>query len=122
MFLDSKILKIFQKNLQKIYNKKYHNKNMTLKRNFWDYLAWICLAGITIWVILKILGIINTPIWLEYAPIYGAIYLAGWNVNKLERATKDIKENSKDIKEIKFDISNIKFEIQTMKTKCSKIN
>jgi len=88
---------------------------MTIKRNIWDYLAWICIAGITIWVILKVLEIINTPIWLEYAPIYGAIYLAGWNVNKLERATEDIKENSKDIKEIKF-------EIQKMKTKCSKIN
>jgi len=86
-----------------------------MKRNIWDYLAWVSLAGITIWVILKVLGIINTPNWLEYAPIYGAIYLAGWNVNKLERATEDIKE-------LKYEIKEVKTETSIMKTKCSQIN
>ncbi len=80
---------------------------MPIQRNFWDYLAWICLAGITIWLILKVLGIINTPLWLEYSPIFGAVYLAGWNMNKLERSIEDIKE--------------LKSEISIMKTKCSKI-
>jgi hypothetical protein len=95
---------------------------MPIQRNIWDYLAWICLAGIAIWVILKVLGIINTPIWLEYSPLYGAVYLAGWYMNKLERAIVDIKDMKTDISNMKTDISNIKTEINSMKTKCTKIN
>ncbi len=60
--------------------------------NFWDVIAWIVLAGILIWLLLKTLGIINTPAWLEYAPIYGVVYLAGWQIHKLESVTSDVKE------------------------------
>lgn len=93
-----------------------------MKRNFWDYLAWICLAGIACWVILKVLGIINTPTWLEYAPIYGVVYLAGWNINKLERATEGIKENTTKLEKNTNELYELKTEISTMKTKCSHIN
>ena len=62
------------------------------KLSFWDILAWIVLAGILLWLILKMLGIINTPILLEYAPYLGAIYLAGWHMHKLESVAEDVKE------------------------------
>ena len=60
--------------------------------NFWDVLAWIALASIIIWVTLKILGIINTPLWLEYAPIYSASYIAGWQISKLSFVVKEVEE------------------------------
>jgi len=70
----------------------------------WDLIAWIVLAGILIWLLLKTFGVINTPIWLEYAPLYGAVYLAGWQIHKLASVSEDVKElkNFKDatIKEI----------------------
>ena len=62
------------------------------KRNIWDILTWIVLAGILIWIILKMLGIINTPILIEYAPYLGAVYLAGWQMHKLEIVALDVKE------------------------------
>lgn len=61
-----------------------------VKRNVWDVLAWIVLAGILLWLILKTTGIINTPLWLQYAPIYGAVYLAGWQVHKLDIIGKEV--------------------------------
>mgnify|MGYP001610878455 CR=1 FL=1 len=76
--------------------------------SIWDIIAWIILAGIVLWLLLKVSGIINTPSILEYAPYFGAVYLAGWAMHKLETAVNDIKdlERFKDatIKEI----SNIK--------------
>lgn len=62
------------------------------KRSFWDILAWICLFGIAIWLILKMFGIINTPIWIEYAPFGGALYILGWQVHKLEVVSNDVKD------------------------------
>jgi len=59
--------------------------------NFWDILAWIVLAGILLWLILKTLGIINTPILIEYAPYFGAVYIAGWQINKLATVAKEVE-------------------------------
>ncbi len=76
--------------------------------SIWDVLAWIALAGIGIWLLLKILGVIKTPLWLEYAPLYGVIYIAGWAMNKLDRATEDIKDVKKELKGIEEDMSKIR--------------
>ena len=62
------------------------------KLNIWDILAWIALASIVIWVTLKIFGIINTPLWLEYGPVYSAVYIAGWQIQKLQSVSEDVKE------------------------------
>lgn len=71
---------------------------------FWDVIAWIILAAIAVWLILKATGIINTPVLLEYAPIFGVVYLAGWAMHKLETAVKEIEYirgfNQATVKEI----------------------
>jgi len=71
---------------------------MKKKRKVWDYLAWVALGLILVWLILKTFGIINTPPWLEYAPIYAAVYIAGWQIHKLESVAADVK----DLKKFKF--------------------
>jgi len=63
--------------------------------SFWDVLAWVALAGILLWLILKTFGIINTPAILEYAPIYAAVYIAGWQIHKLYVVASDVKELEK---------------------------
>ena len=68
---------------------------MKKRWNIWDIIAWIVLAGILIWLLLKTFGIINTPIWLEYVPLYGAVYLAGWQIHKLASVSEDVRELKK---------------------------
>lgn len=84
-----------------------------MKTNFWDILAWIILIGIVLWLILKALGIINTPTIIEYSPIFGAVYLAGWAMHKLDKCAEEIHE----IKN--FNKATIK-EINDIKIKCIK--
>jgi hypothetical protein len=71
---------------------------MKKRIDFWDVLAWLVLAGIFIWLVLKVAGIINTPVLLESAPYFGAVYLAGWAMKKLDTAVDDVKslKNFKD--------------------------
>ena len=63
--------------------------------SFWDVLAWIVLVGILVWLILKGIGVINTPSFVELAPYFGAVYLVGWQIHKLETVSSDVKELKK---------------------------
>lgn len=81
--------------------------------SFWDVLAWLILFLILVWIILKAFGIINTPVSVEYTPYFGAIYLAGWAMKKLDTAVDDIK----DLKRFTKDTVN---EIHNIKTNCLK--
>ncbi len=81
--------------------------------SIWDALVWVALAIIIGWVILKILGIINTPLWLEYVPIYSAVYIAGWQINKLATVTEDVNSLKN------FKSETIK-EIHSLKENCAK--
>ena len=94
----------------RVVNKKAMNKRGL---NFWDILAWVVLAGIFIWILLKAFGFFDTPILIEYAPYFGAIYIAGWAMHKLETAVSDVK----DLKRFKDDTIR---EINKIKTNCVK--
>ena len=89
---------------------------MAKNKNVWDKLAWIVLLLILVWLVLKVLGIINTPLWLEYSPLFGAVYLAGWAISKLDSATNDIKEMNNEIKDMKEEISTTNKELGAIKT------
>lgn len=82
--------------------------------SFWDILAWIALGLILVWIILKTLGVINTSLWLEYTPIYAAVYIAGWQIHKLEIVAREV-EGLKKFKDATIN------EINNIKTNC-KIN
>lgn len=81
--------------------------------SIWDILAWTILIAILVWLLLKVFGIIKTPVILEYAPYFGAVYLAGWAMHKLETVAGEVRE----LKKFKDDTIN---EINNVKTNCMK--
>jgi len=81
--------------------------------NIWDALAWIALFWIFAWLVLKVFGDINTPSWLEYSPLFAAVYSAGWAMSKLETVSSDVKE----LKKFRYTTIN---EINSIKTNCIK--
>ena len=81
--------------------------------SIWDVLAWVVLVGILVWLILKVTGVINTSILIEYAPYFGAVYLAGWQIHKLETVSEDVQE----LKKFKYATIN---EINNQKLNCLK--
>lgn len=83
--------------------------------SFWDILARVVLIGIAVWLLLKLFGVISSPVWIEYSPLFGAIYLAGWGMHKLDRATEDIKDVKDDFKVMKDDLREVHSEIERLK-------
>ena len=78
------------------------------RMNIWDIIAWIALASIILWVTLKILGVMNTPLWLEYAPIYSASYVAGWAMHKLSVMSEEVNSLKKFRDETISQINDLK--------------
>lgn len=85
--------------------------------SFWDILARVVLIGIALWLLLKLFGVINSPVWIEYSPLFGAIYLAGWGIHKLDRATEDIKDLKDDFKVMKEDMRKVHSNIENLRHK-----
>jgi len=89
------------------------------KLSVWDIIAWIVLIGILIWILLKIFNVINTPVLIEYAPYFGAVYLAGWQIHKLSMVAKEVeglkKFRSMTIKKINDIGGNFKINHQKIK-------
>lgn len=83
------------------------------KLSFWDILAWLALLFIVVWLVLKTFGIINTPLWLEYSPLYAAAYIAGWQIHKLANVANEVHELKR------FKEATIK-EIHNIKLNCAK--
>jgi len=43
----------------------------------WDFIFWLALLILILWVIFKILGIINTPAIIEVLPYLSGVFIAG---------------------------------------------
>lgn len=78
-------------------------KELTQKQyEFWSRIYttifWTSLALIFLWYILKSIGVIQTPLWIEMLPVAIAIFGAG----------AFFKQITTDIKNLKLDVSILK--------------
>jgi len=100
-----------------------HQKFLISKKtalSFWDVLAWIVLVLLVFWLILKMFGIINTPILIEYAPYFGIAYLGGWAMHTLARATRDIRDIKRNLSFLNKKTTEIDKDLEIIKEKCKK--
>ena len=88
------------------------NLTFEQKIKLYDTIIWGGLIYITIWLILKMAGVIQTPLWIEYSPaLIGIIsfgillvklglYLGSFGT-KLEYVLKRLDVMERDIKDLK---------------------
>lgn len=100
------------------------------ENRFWDIIFYTSLLVLTIWVILKSIGVIHTPTWLEYGvPFTGLIFtalsfyqkiiekvntiavgLATLNV-RFDHLDKDVEGLKENMTLVKSDVSGLKGKI-----------
>ena len=81
---------------------------MNRKINILDIIAWIVLAGILLWLVLKVFGVLNTPNLIESAPYFGIVYLAGWAMHKLDIVSKSVIRMGSTLRDLEKDVLMIK--------------
>ena len=65
----------------------------------YDWGFWISLIITGLWFVLKIAGVIKTPLWLELIPVAGIIFSIGIFFQKFEQMSEDLHELKKAFKE-----------------------
>ncbi|MBI2664866.1 hypothetical protein HYX10_06025 [Candidatus Woesearchaeota archaeon] len=85
-------------------------------------LFWTGLGLIILWVVLKLLGIINTPVWQQVLPYVGAIFGAGafyrmfMEMNgSLRGVERKIGHMDKDIGHLRMDADVLKNDVSGLK-------
>ena len=80
-----------------------------VKLTLLDWVTFGVLFGIFVWLVLKTFGVINTPLWLQYAPMYGAAFAAGsfyykmlFVANKVDKLEGFRNETIREMHEIKL--------------------
>jgi hypothetical protein len=106
--------------------------------SFWDILAWVVLALIVLWLILKVFGVIGTPTLIEYFPYvrnfqflitlksllflgffgFGLAYWAGWAINKLTVVSSDVNQLKNFAKDTVGEVNCIKNELNKINLRC----
>lgn len=88
-----------------------------MKRPIWDYLFYLSLLILTVWLILKVTGVINTPVWLEYGVPIGSFILTfltmfqSWNnrfselIVQVARVESTVVHHDKDLERLKETLS-----------------
>ena len=133
-------MKIFREFNARNINRTAFYTFMKRKLNIYDYLFYLSLLVIFIWLILKSTGIIQTPFWLEYGVPIGSFGIAvltlyqnlldkigklginlsvlNTNFNHLDKEFKDFRiEVRDDISELKDNVGILKTDVEILKKK-----
>lgn len=94
------------------------------KIKIYDVLFWTSILVIAIWVFLKMIGVIQSPVWVEMIPYAGAIFAVGAFYQLVKTMRIDITDlkvrtNSieKDITELKTGIKHADSDLHFLKRK-----
>ena len=92
----------------------------------YNWIFWVSMSVITVWVVLKAVGIINTPEWQQLLPVAGAIFAGGaffQKINSMETKFNIMERRfgsmESDNHGIKVDIAILKNDIGIVKNKLS---
>ncbi len=88
------------------------------KEKIWEIVFYSSLSVVMIWVILKSVGIIQTPFWLEYG-----VPIAGFVIGILslyQNLTNNIKELAIDLAKISVKLSHVEKDVDVLKSEVSK--
>ena len=73
--------------------------------DIWDVIIWLSLIILILYIIAKLIGLINTPEWLSLVPIITLVFFAGafyqkviYALERIYHRTDYLKKNIDDIK------------------------
>lgn len=69
-----------------------------------EAVAWIGLFLLIVWIILKLFGVIQTPLILETAPIIMLALILGGLLSEIKNLKYEVR---RDIKDVKSEMKNI---------------
>ena len=70
------------------------------KKSIWDILVWVAFAIVIIYILLKILGIIQSPITVDIIALLSGAYFVGRYAKRIDDTFDDIVNVKEDVREL----------------------
>ncbi len=87
-----------------------------MKKSFWDILAWIAFAYVVLYALLKVAGILHSPLPLDAAAIASTAYFVGKYAQRIDFSIKETDFVKNDLKGLKMEFSGLKVELGELKS------
>lgn len=101
------------------------------KDKIYAIIFWTSLLVILVWVILKMIGVINSPVWIQLIPYFSAVFAAGaffQSINSIKLDVSDLKARmgsvelrthnmEKDIIEVKTNVNHFDSDLHDLKVR-----
>ncbi len=99
---------------------------MGYKLNFWDYVFYTSMSIVLLWILLKSVGIIQTPFWLQYGlpassfviGVFALYYNLVKSITDLTIKTGNVE---KDVEILKDNNKSLKYDVNILKNKITLI-
>lgn len=79
--------------------------------------GWVALGITTVWIILKAMGVISSPIWVEMIPYAGIVFWAGVTYQKVAALTTEMAEVKSDLKSVDRRLTNVETRVINVESK-----
>ena len=86
----------------------------------WDYAFYFSLLIVVLWIILKSLGIIHTPFWLEYGVPLGGVALGV--LTFYEKVFKNLFRLDSEVRVLKMEVVHINKDLEKVDSKVNHID
>ncbi len=93
--------------------------NSKPKVSFSTVLFYLSMGTVIVWLILKVTGVINTPVWLEYGVPLGGFITAFLTFYR--DIFKEIRAVGSDITTLRIDVGSLKTDVSTLKNRTDHI-
>lgn len=70
------------------------------KKSIWDILVWVAFAIVVIYLFLKMLGIIKSPVTIDIIALLSGAYFVGRYAKKIDNTFSDIENIKDDVREL----------------------
>lgn len=71
-----------------------------INKKIWDTLAWIAFAIIVTYLLLKLLGIIHSPLTVDLIALISGAYFVGRYAKKIDDTFDDVGKVKKDLRKL----------------------
>lgn len=82
-----------------------------MKKSFWDTLAWIAFAYLVVYALLKVAGVLHSPLPVDIGAVASVAYFIGKYAQKIDFSTKEMDFVKNDLKVVKSELSETKLNI-----------
>lgn len=86
-----------------------------MKKSFWDIMAWIAFAYVVVYAILKVAGILHSPLTVDVAAIASAAYFIGKYAQRIDFSIKETDFVKNDLKGLKAEFGRLNVELGELK-------